>query len=175
MICVVSLNPLNDSSSGLYCTNIGFIMNRFFFSFDFYLEETCLSSLLSHALCDGAVHVYLNSLPFKSQSNAAGWTGMFQTFTHRTASVSSVKRTFIWLCTAECMSMLFSLLLLSDEPNRSTRGVVCFCLHSLRPGLSASLPRGQTQVVMIKAELLTPILKNEMAYCIATDSGHNEP
>lgn len=111
----------------------------------------------------------------RKPSNAAGWADMFQTFAHRTASVSSVKCTFIWLCTAECMSMLFSLLLLSDEPNRSTRGVVWFCLHSLRPGLAASPPRGQTQVVMIKAELLTPIPKNETAYCVATDSSHNAP
>lgn len=72
------------------------------------------------------------------------------------------------------MSMLFSLLLLSDEPNSSTRGVVRFCLRSLKPALSASLHRGQTQVVMIKAELLTPIPKNETAYCVATDSSHNE-
>lgn len=100
---------------------------------------------------------------------------MFQTSAHGTVSVSSVKCTFIWLCTAECISMLFSLLLLSDEPNRSTQGVVWFCLHSLRPGLSASPPRGQMQVVMIKAELLTPIPKNETAYCVATDSSHNAP
>lgn len=96
---------------------------------------------------------------------------MFQSFAHRTAIISSVKCTFIWLCTAECM--LFSLLLLSDEPNRSTQGVVWICLHSLKPGLSASPPRGQMQVMMIKAELLTPIPKNETAYCVATDSSHN--
>lgn len=54
-------------------------------------------------------------------------------------------------------------------------GGVCFCLRSLRRGLSASLPRGQTQVMTIKAELLTPIPKNETAHCVATDSRHNEP
>lgn len=111
---------------------------------------------------------------YHKSSNAAGQAGMLQTFAHRSASVSSVKCTFIWLCTTECMSMLFSLLLLSDEPNSNTRGVVRFCLRSLKPGLSASLHRGQTQVVMIKAELLTPIPKNETAYCVATDSSHNE-
>lgn len=34
---------------------------------------------------------------------------------------------------------------------------------------------GQMQVAVIKAELLTPFPKNEMAHCVATDSRHNEP
>lgn len=31
------------------------------------------------------------------------------------------------------------------------------------------------QVVAIKAELLTPVLKTETALCVATDRRHNEP
>lgn len=138
-------------------------------------SETSLSSLYVSFTFDGAVQVDVHPSAHHKPSNAAGWSGMLQTFAHHSASVSSLKYTFIWLCTAEYMSMLFSLLLLSDESNSSTRGVVRFCLRSLKPGLSASLHRGQTQVVMIKAELLTPNPKNETAYCAATDSTHNEP
>lgn len=77
---------------------------------------------------------------------------------------------------SECVSALFSLLLLSDEPRGSTRGGCVSRLRGLRRGLSPHFqPEGQTQVVTIKAELLTPIPKNETAHCGATDSGHNEP
>lgn len=108
--------------------------------FHLCLVETHLktSLLLSASLRDGAIHVYLSSLLIVSPQTQQGGPTCFRPSLIELPA--SHLWTFIWLCTAECMSMLFSLLLLSDEPNRSTRGVVWFCLHSLRPGLSASPP-----------------------------------
>lgn len=79
------------------------------------------------------------------------------------------------LCVWVCVSIVF---LAPPEWWASWKhpGVCVSRLRGLRRGLSPHLqPEGQTQVVTIKAELLTPIPKNETAHCVATDSSHNEP